>query len=144
MSDYIRKRKVIIGGLLTELTDDAYRILQNTMFSEIWREREHKCVISNLPLVGGRTYMFHHVLAKQSYERYALCKWNIMVLDYEIHNRYEVNPLTEPLIEEYKQHLLNLLDNNDYEFDNDHIWRKSDNADYTYALLGRAIKECEL
>jgi hypothetical protein len=72
MSDYVRMRKVFIGGLVREITDDAYRVLQNQMFAEIWREREHKCVISGIPLVYGRTYMFHHILAKQSFEKYAL------------------------------------------------------------------------
>jgi hypothetical protein len=142
MSDYIRMRQVFIGGQILQITDDYYRILQNQMFSQIWREREHRCVISKIPLIGGRTYMFHHILAKQSFEKYALCKWNIMILHYDVHNMYETNPDTVPQIHEYRAQLLHQLDYLNYEYDNDHIWAPgSEPIDHINAFLGNRFKE---
>ena len=142
MSEYIRIREVFINGHIICLEDEIYRILQNQMFSEIWRVRKHECVISREPLIEGRTYMFHHILEKRAFEKYALCKWNIMLLDYKVHNQYEVKSDTVPQIVSYRSYLLSLLDDPECKFDNDHIWRDSDDVpDLTSAFMGGKIQQ---
>lgn len=113
----------MINGVLVTMTDDEYHVLQSMMFNQIWRERAHTCNISDLPLgMDARSYYFHHILEKRSYEKYALCKWNIIILSWEIHNSYESNADNQPVLKDLKQSLLYKLDTLNCEYDNDVIF----------------------
>lgn len=119
----------MLNGILITMTDDEYHILQSSMFNKIWRERAHVCDVSFVPLgMEPKSYYFHHILEKRSYEKYALCKWNIIILSWEIHNSYESNADNQPVLKELKQSLLYKIETLNQQYDNDVIFDVEPNS----------------
>lgn len=141
--EYVRQRSVWIDGEILTIPQPEYNILQNQMFVKIWNEREHKCAISNKPLGNEPlSYYFHHILEKRNYEHFALCKWNIIILNYEVHNMYETKPDTQPLLMELREELIIQLDTYKYEFDNDVIYTPCRNpSNHLFDVIGRTVFE---
>jgi hypothetical protein len=127
--EYIRERSVFLDGQIITMTDEYYRILQSQLFLRIWKERKHQCDVSAVPLgMEPRSYYFHHILEKRSFEKYALCKWNIIILSWEIHNSYESNPDNQPILKALRNDLLYKLETLNYEYDNDLIFDVEENS----------------
>lgn len=80
--------------------------------------------------------MFHHVLEKRvkqhssyvDYSRFRHCLWNILLLCWGCHDAYERNPAIKRLqsIVDYKQNLVDILEDGDYDYDKQHIWRSEE------------------
>jgi hypothetical protein len=118
------------------------RLLDNTLYIEVWDEREHVCECCNERLgLEGRTYMFHHILEKRKkkivsadYSRFRHCKWNILILCRQCHDAYERNPLTKPSIHLYRSELVVWVNIPDFCYDRDHFWINGvdDQPDYDH------------
>lgn len=122
------------------MPDEQYRLLQYIMFNRIWDERLHHCHISKEPLgIEPLSYYFHHILEKRAYEKYALCKWNILILSWDIHNSYESNPDNQPLVKELRTSLLHQLEKLGHDYDNDVIYPAGEYKNNIAAILGRSI-----
>lgn len=139
---YERTRTVFLNGEVVEIKQPEYRILQNQMFMNIWRERDHRCSILGERLYWeAGSYYFHHILEKRAFEIYALCRWNITILSQEIHNRYESNPMNVPVLHAYRAGLIEQLAEDGCQFDNIHIWNEGIiEPDHTPAVFGRSIE----
>lgn len=120
----VRDRQVWYKGKVITITSDEYQELQKSMFMHIWRETFHVCYVSNVRIYEALSYNFHHVLEKRNYELYALCKWNIVLLDKRIHDMYETKSDTVPVLVELKNTLITNIETNGYKFDNDFIWKR--------------------
>jgi hypothetical protein len=142
-SEYIRQRSVLLNGELITMPQHVYHELQSQMFLRIWKERPHRCAVTKQPLgIEPLTYYFHHILAKSNYEQFALCRWNIMLLSWDIHNSYESNADNQPLVKQMKETLLYYIETMRYEFDNDIIYNPQKSyTDHTCAILGRTVTE---
>jgi len=79
------------------------------LFLEIWNERPHRCEATG-KFLGKEplSTMFHHLLPKQDslFPQYKFCKWNIALIDPNIHAAVESNIDLVPAI---KQRYLALL-----------------------------------
>lgn len=138
--EYVRYRSVFLNGNIVTMTDDEYRSLQYVMFNKIWEERLHQCSVLNTPLgIEPLSYYFHHILEKRSYEKYALCKWNIVILSWDIHNSYESNPDNQPIVKELKYSLLYQLEILNCTYDNDVIYPDYEQKNIIDGILGRPI-----
>lgn len=132
---------VYYQGTIQQIPDSRYRILQSLMFIDIWNEREHSCAITDKSLPGEpRTYYFHHILEKSKHEEYALCKWNIVIVDWLLHDRYERKNDVVPELVTIKQDLLTKLDNNEYRYDGDCLWRTGTQRHNVDACLGSKVQ----
>lgn len=141
IKDYVRMRQVFLNGQIVEMTDAYYRMLQSIMFNSIWNERKHQCDVSDTALtVEARTYYFHHILEKRAYEKYALCKWNIIILSYEVHTAYENKSDTVSELVTLRELLLHKL-NTGYEYDNESIWKGNCGTNHINAVMGREITQ---
>lgn len=133
----VRERKVWHRGEILTITDDIFKRMQAEMFLEIWSEREHMCELSHTLLFGDPAfYYFHHILEKRNFELYGLCKWNIIILTWAIHDAYERNPDTYPELFDMRNNLLAEIDTGKYEFDNDAIWKKRRSTKSLPLILG--------
>lgn len=78
-------------------------------YLQVWESRPHVCFETGVPLGKMNLCMFHHILPKQSYEKFRHCDWNIVLLHPDVHNQVEtrldmcpkVNKLTNELKEKY-------------------------------------------
>lgn len=96
------------GKIKKELKKELF---QNdaAFYLKIWESRPHVCYETGKPLGKMNLCMFHHVLPKQSYEKFRHCEWNIVLLHPDVHNQVEtdcskcpkVYKLTEQLKEQY-------------------------------------------
>lgn len=135
---YQRKRTVFYHGDMVTFTGAEYYQMQLNMFARIWRERAHKCFITKDPLgIEPLTYYFHHILEKRAYEKYALCKWNIILLSWDVHNSYETKNDTQPFLVELRERYLKLLDEG-CEFDNDVLYDEP-GEDHLFAITNRTF-----
>lgn len=133
---YERVRRVLYRNMVQDIPMAAYNILQAAMFMQIWRECEHRCWVSGERIYSAHTYNFHHILEKRNYEEYALCKWNIVLLDRRVHDRYESKPDNVVLLVALKNKLISKLESNDYKYDNDCLWQRRGGINYARAILG--------
>jgi hypothetical protein len=134
---YERKRTVFYHGEMVVFTGDEYYEKQLQMFARIWRERAHRCFVTKDRLgIEPLTFYFHHILEKRAYEKYALCKWNIILLSKDVHNAYETKSDTQPFLVELREHYLQCLDQG-CEFDNDVIYDRPPVADHLFAIVNR-------
>lgn len=141
---YERTRTIFLNGGTYSIRDSDYRVLQSQMFLQIWSERKHICAVSGNPLtVDAKSYYFHHILEKRMYELYGLCKWNIVILSWDVHNAYESNPIKVPELHELRRHLLECIDDSKYHYDNDEIWCPGDKEliNHIAAITGKVIVE---
>lgn len=83
------------------------------IYQEIWDEREHidfetdQYIQASEPL----TLFFHHVLPKRAkkdggYPEFRHCKWNIILVSWETHQKAETNIDLVPKIKAYRDYLL--------------------------------------
>lgn len=91
-----------------EKTEEMYRF-----FMEIWNTTppyKRRCYETgkSLPHPPLSTY-FHHVLPKSKYPQFRLMKWNIVLLDPDVHNQAETNLDKTPRVKELKERLLNQI-----------------------------------
>ena len=77
------------------------------MFLEIWEEREHVC-FETKEYLGSEpsTIYMHHVLPKEKYDEYKYCKWNIVLLQWQIHASCENSMDNTPKVKRFHQFLL--------------------------------------
>lgn len=71
--------------------DKAARyIIDSEFYQGIWNERAGKCDITG-KLLGSEplSTMFHHILPKGKYPQFRYCKWNILLVDPDIHCQIE-------------------------------------------------------
>ena len=104
------KKNSKINSDKVQKTEEMYHF-----FLEIWNSTppyRRKCYETgkSLPHPPLSTY-FHHVLPKSKYPEYRLEKWNIVLLDPEIHNQVEINIDKTPRVKELTQRILNQIKN---------------------------------
>lgn len=99
-----KPKKAIKRGELKPKKTDQYKEDYENMdafFEEIWRERPHYCFETGKWL--GNEFdrrRFHHLIHKGPYPQYAYCKWNIVILDADIHERCHQNLDSCPKVKE--------------------------------------------
>lgn len=83
-------------------------------YLEIWSEREHVCFetgqyLGDEPL----TLFFHHVLEKgiRRYAKYRHCKWNIVLITWQVHDQVRSDIDRCPKIKAYHDKLLKQIEN---------------------------------
>lgn len=77
------------------------------LWAEIWEEREHLDFETDKPIYGEPlTLYFHHILGKKKYPQFRYCKWNIVLVSWETHDKAERNLDLVPKIKQYKKELL--------------------------------------
>lgn len=88
-------------------------IEMHEFFMQIWNNLppfRRRCYETGVPLRNPPlTTYFHHVLPKSKYPEYRLCDWNIVLLQPEVHEQAEINLDKTPRVKEYKQRLLNQI-----------------------------------
>lgn len=94
-----------------QLKDDKKTQIKDwNFFLEIWEERDHICFESGAWLIGEPlTLYFHHVLEKELYEEYRYCKWNIVLVTWEIHSKCHNDLDHAPKIRAYRDSLIKKL-----------------------------------
>lgn len=132
---------VLYHNEIISIPDSQYRTLQFSMFNEIWEERAHRCYISKIPLntYEARSFYFHHILEKRNYEKYALCKWNIVILSWDVHNSYETNESNVPELVKLKSKLIQLVENHK-DLDNSFIYNDLKSFDFS-KIIGFPVVE---
>jgi hypothetical protein len=75
-------------------------------YEELWAEREHYCFETGKWL-GNKFDIrrFHHVLHKSSYPQYAYSKWNVVILDSDVHELCHSDLDKCPKVKELTEHL---------------------------------------
>jgi hypothetical protein len=63
------------------------------LFKEIWRERLHRCEITNQPVFFA-PITFAHVLSKGAWPELRLCKSNIILASPEVHQLWDFGDRT--------------------------------------------------
>lgn len=83
------------------------------IYREIWEERQHIDFETEEFIPGAEplTLYFHHVLPKRAkkdggYPEFRHCKWNIILVSWETHQKAENNIDLVPKIKEYRDELL--------------------------------------
>jgi hypothetical protein len=87
-------------------------------YLEIWSERPHVCFETNAPLGDEPlTIFFHHVLEKgiNRYKKYRHCKWNIVLITWQVHDQVGMDIDRCPKIKAYREQLLKQLEDGKLE-----------------------------
>jgi hypothetical protein len=74
-------------------------------YQEIWNEREHICFETGIYLGDeSKTLFFHHVLEKgtRAYKAYRHCKWNIVLISWQVHDQVGMDIDKCPKIKAYR------------------------------------------
>lgn len=75
-------------------------------YTNLWEEREHICFeTGKLLLSEPLTLYFHHILGKSKYPQYRHEKWNIVLLDPDIHSQVETFIDKCPRVKALTEHL---------------------------------------
>lgn len=108
----IRKRSIKQTKLLGE--QKLQRIQDWEFYLEIWDERDHVCFETDQYLGDEpQTLFFHHVLEKglRRYKKYRHCKWNIVLITWQVHDQVGMDIDRCPKIKAYRDKLLKQLEN---------------------------------
>ena len=82
-------------------------------YLEIWNERPHVCFETDQPLGDEPlTVFFHHVLEKglRRYAKYRHCKWNIVLITWQVHDQVGMDIDKCPKIKAYREQLLKQIE----------------------------------
>jgi hypothetical protein len=107
----IRKRSIKQTKLLGER-----KLLQTKdweFYLEIWDERDHICFETDQYLGNEpQTLFFHHVLEKgiRRYKKYRHCKWNIVLISWQVHDQVGMDIDRCPKIKAYHDKLLKQIE----------------------------------
>lgn len=92
------------------------KLLQETdwrFYLEIWDEREHICFETDEYLGDEpQTLFFHHVLEKgiRRYKKYRHCKWNIVLISWQVHDQVGMDIDRCPRIKAYHDKLIKQIE----------------------------------
>lgn len=107
----IRKRSIKQTKLLGER-----KLLQTKdweFYLEIWDERDHVCFETDMYLGDEpQTLFFHHVLEKgiRRYKQYRHCKWNIILISWQVHDQVGMDIDRCPRIKAYHDKLIKQIE----------------------------------
>lgn len=76
------------------------------LYLEIWEERAHLDFETEELIMNPLTLNFHHVLEKHLYPEYRHEKWNIVLVNWETHDKIHRNIDLTPKIKAYRDELL--------------------------------------
>lgn len=82
-------------------------------YLEIWDERDHICFETDQYLGNEpQTLFFHHVLEKgiRRYKKYRHCKWNIVLISWQVHDQVGMDIDRCPRIKAYHDKLLKQIE----------------------------------
>lgn len=82
-------------------------------YLEIWDERDHVCFETDQYLGSEpQTVFFHHVLEKgiRRYKKYRHCKWNIVLISWQVHDQVGMDIDRCPRIKAYRDKLLKAIE----------------------------------
>lgn len=81
-------------------------------YLELWENSNKKCQVSGKFLgKDPLTTFFHHILPKSRFPQYRWCKWNILIVDPEIHMQIELDLDRVPKARQFYDDLLRLHEN---------------------------------
>lgn len=109
----IRKRSIKQTKILGE--KKSLQIKDWEFYLEIWDEREHVCFETDQYLGNEpQTLFFHHVLEKgiRRYKKYRHCKWNIVLISWQVHDQVGMDIDRCPRIKAYHDKLLKAIEDN--------------------------------
>lgn len=98
--------KISEKGKIKKEEKKEYTLKQFDLFKEIYIEHLTKtCFECNRKVDGASSINFHHALYKSKYPKFALEKWNILLVCYECHEKTHTNLEKTPKIKEYTEKL---------------------------------------